>query len=131
MDAEERHAVNSSSGDEGRKSLEHFRAKLKQLRPLSLGSLVGNTRPSASAAGLSSSSSISDVSASSTGLSLNAAAAVAAASSAALNGSAKKTSPGGPGWTQPGHPNPSVLNVSAQVIYIVVMSIGSVRKSLT
>ena len=103
MDADDR---GSNSGDEGRKSLEHFRAKLKQLRPLSLGSIVGSRATSGTASDTSSSST--------SGLSLTAAAAVAAASSAAALNGAKRAQPSS-SWTQPGHPNPSVLNVSAQV----------------
>ena len=64
LDNEERGSGSSNSNNngvdvEGRKSLEHFRAKLKQLRPLSLGSIVG-----ARGGGNASSSSSSDAAAS-------------------------------------------------------------------
>ena len=92
---------NQTGDDSSRKSLEHFRAKLKQLRPLSLGSIVG-----------SKGSSSSDVPSPLSGLSLTAAASSASTNASSTSNSVKRASGS---WNQPGHPNPSALNVSAQV----------------
>lgn len=92
---------NQTGDDSSRKSLEHFRAKLKQLRPLSLGSIVG-----------SKGSSSSDVPSPLSGLSLTAAASSASTNASSTSNSVKRASGS---WNQPGHPNPSALNVSAQL----------------